>query len=97
MVKRIPGLRRIKSTVVTIRSFFVRTRPIAFDTREKARKNTSAWNKTAVLPVNPSLKEILDPSVLRRIPGLSAKKRDAGIVIFFDVISGNMFVYIFIT
>jgi len=52
---------------------------------------------TAVLPVRPSLNATLEPSVLRRIPGLSAKKRAAGMATFWDVISGSMFVYIFIT
>jgi len=52
---------------------------------------------TAVLPVRPSLNAILEPSVLRRIPGLSAKKSEAGMATFWDVISGSMFVYIFIT
>tara|TARA_B100000131_G_scaffold308153_1_gene337189 strand:+ start:1396 stop:1551 length:156 start_codon:yes stop_codon:yes gene_type:complete len=42
ILKRIPGLSRIKSIVVTIRSVLVRTRPIAFAIRENARKNTSA-------------------------------------------------------
>jgi len=40
--KRIPGLSRTKSMVVTIRSVFVRTIPIAWEMRENARKNTSA-------------------------------------------------------
>tara|TARA_Y100000022_G_scaffold50607_1_gene42923 strand:+ start:3889 stop:4107 length:219 start_codon:yes stop_codon:yes gene_type:complete len=47
--------------------------------------------------VRPSLNAILEPSVLRRIPGLSAKKREAGMATFWDVISGSMFVYILIT
>jgi len=42
MFKRIPGLSIIKSIVVTIRSVFVRTIPIAWEMRENARKNTSA-------------------------------------------------------
>jgi hypothetical protein len=40
--KRIPGLSRMKRVVVTIRSDFVRTIPIALEIRENARKNTSA-------------------------------------------------------
>jgi len=70
---------------------------MALEMTENARRKTSAWNKTAVLPVRPSLNETLVPFVLRIIPGLRAKKRDAGIIIFCDVISGSMFVYIFIT
>jgi hypothetical protein len=81
--------------VVTRRSDFVRTKPMALEMTENARRKTSAWNKTAVLPVRPSLNAILVPFVLRIIPGLRAKKRDAGIVIFCDVISGSMFVYIY--
>jgi len=42
MLKRIPGLSRTKRIVVTIRSVFVRTRPIALEIRENARKNTRA-------------------------------------------------------
>tara|TARA_B000000557_G_scaffold54514_1_gene42062 strand:+ start:2100 stop:2255 length:156 start_codon:yes stop_codon:yes gene_type:complete len=40
--KRMPGLSTMKSVVVTIRSVFVRTIPIALEMRENARKNTSA-------------------------------------------------------
>jgi len=94
-VKSIPGLSARKRDVDTRRSVLVRTRPIALATRENVRKNTRAWNITAVLPVKPSLNATLEPSVLRRIPGLSAKKRDAGMATFWDVISGNMFVYIY--
>jgi|TARA_B110000483_G_scaffold146566_1_gene174891 hypothetical protein len=92
-VKSIPGLSARKRDVVTRRSVLVRTRPMAFATRENVRKKTRAWNMTAVLPVRPSLKATLEPSVLRRIPGLRAKKRAAGIATFWDVISGSMFVY----
>jgi hypothetical protein len=66
---------------------------MAFATRENVRKKTRAWNMTAVLPVRPSLNATLEPFVLRRIPGLSAKKRAAGMATFWDVISGSMFVY----
>jgi len=97
ILRSIPGLSSKNSVVAVKRSVFVRTRPSAFEIVENARKNTSAWNKTAVLPVRPSLNATLVPFVLRTIPGLRAKKRDAGIVIFCDVISGSMFVYIFIT
>jgi len=47
-------------------------------------KNTAIW---LVLPF---LKETLEPSVVRRTPGLSAKKRAAGMATFWEVISGNI-------
>jgi hypothetical protein len=94
-VRSIPGLSARKRDVVTRRSVLVRTRPIAFATSENVRKNTRAWNITAVLPVSPSLNATLEPSVLRRIPGLSAKKSEAGMATFWVVIFGSMFVYIY--
>tara|TARA_B100001250_G_C19783912_1_gene783186 strand:+ start:1291 stop:1614 length:324 start_codon:yes stop_codon:yes gene_type:complete len=97
ILKSMPGLSSMKSSVVTTRSVCVRTRPNAFEIVENARKNTRAWNRTAVRPVRPSLNAICEPFVLRRIPGLSAKKSEAGIVTFCDVMSGNMFVYILFT
>jgi hypothetical protein len=49
-VSNIPGLNTKNKVVVTMRSVLVRTRPIAFAIIEYTRKNTSAWNKTAVRP-----------------------------------------------
>ena len=97
ILNRIPGLSKMNRVVVTRRSVLVRTTPRALEMVENARRKTSAWKRTAVLPVRPSLNAILVPFVLRIIPGLRAKKRDDGITIFCDVISGSMFVYIFIT
>jgi len=47
--------------------------------------------------VRPSLKATFDPFVLRRIPGLRAKKSEAGNATFCDVMSGIIIVYILIT
>tara|TARA_B100001142_G_C13716452_1_gene415875 strand:+ start:129 stop:284 length:156 start_codon:yes stop_codon:yes gene_type:complete len=42
MLKSIPGLRMIKRVVVTIKSVFVRTKPIDLAMSENARKKTRA-------------------------------------------------------
>jgi len=91
-VSNIPGLKTKNKVVVTMRSVLVRTRPIAFAIIEYTRKNTRAWNKTAVRPVRPLRNLMLVPSVLRMIPGLSARKRAAGMATFWEVISGSMFI-----
>jgi hypothetical protein len=52
-VRRRPGLKAKKSAVVTIKSVFVKTRPIALATRLYTRKNTRAWNITAIWLVFP--------------------------------------------
>ena len=51
IVNRKPGLRAIKSVVVTMRSLLVIARPIVLATMEYARKNTRAWKNTVVLSV----------------------------------------------
>jgi hypothetical protein len=53
-VKSMPGLKVKNNTVVTMRSVRVNTRPMAFAIKEYTRKNTRAWNRTAVRPVRPS-------------------------------------------
>ena len=47
ILKRIPGLSKMNRVVVTRRSVFVRTTPMALEMTENARRKTSAWNKTA--------------------------------------------------
>jgi len=86
----------MNKAVVTRRSDFVSTRPMAFATKENMRKNTSAWKRTAFLPVRPSLNATLEPSVRRMIPGLSNKKSADGTDVFLLVISGSMLCIIYI-
>jgi hypothetical protein len=90
IVKRRPGLSAKKRVVVTIKSVFVKTRPIAFAMRLYTRKNTSAWNIVAICEVFPFTNLRERPSVVKRTPGLSAKKRAAGTATFWEVISGSM-------
>jgi hypothetical protein len=82
MVRRRPGLSAMKREVVTRRSVLVRTRPIALATRLYTRKNTKAWKNTAILSVLRFMKETLEPEVVRSTPGLSARKRAAGMATF---------------
>jgi len=89
-VRRRPGLNARKSTVVTTRSVLVSTRPIALAMRLYTRKNTRAWKKIADWFVLRFMKVTFDPLVVRRTPGLSAKKRAAGIATFWEVISGSI-------
>jgi hypothetical protein len=84
-VNRRPGLRAMKRPVVTRRSVLVRTRPIACARRLYTRKKTRAWKNTAIWFVFRLVKETLVPSVVKRIPGLSARNRAAGIATFWDV------------
>jgi len=92
IVRSIPGLRARKRVVVTRRSVLVRTRPRARAMREYTRKNTRPWNATAICPVLPFMNLTLRPVVVRSTPGLSVKKRAAGMATFWEVISGSMFV-----
>jgi hypothetical protein len=89
-VSKRPGLSKIKRAVVTSKSVFVSTMPIVLAIRLYTRKNTSAWKNTAIWPVFRFMKEIFEPSVVRRRPGLRDKKRAAGMATFWDVISGNI-------
>tara|TARA_Y100000996_G_scaffold396518_1_gene362696 strand:- start:1041 stop:1331 length:291 start_codon:yes stop_codon:yes gene_type:complete len=90
MVRSIPGLRAMKSVVVTRRSFWVRTRPMDFAISEYTRKKTRPWKKTDALSVPAFLNEIFTPLVLSSIPGLSARKRTAGMATFWEVSKGSI-------
>jgi hypothetical protein len=82
IVKSIPGLRARKRVVDTRRSFLVRTSPIDLATIEYTKKNTRPWKKTDMRSVLTFLKEMFEPFVLSNIPGLSARKRVAGMATF---------------
>tara|TARA_B100001939_G_scaffold76958_1_gene64919 strand:+ start:1352 stop:1642 length:291 start_codon:yes stop_codon:yes gene_type:complete len=90
MVRSIPGLSAMKSVVVTRRSFWVRTRPIAFAISEYTRKKTRPWKNTDALSVLTFLNESFIPLVLSSIPGLSARKRTAGMATFWEVSRGSI-------
>jgi len=90
MVRSIPGLRAMKSAVVTRRSFWVRTRPMDLAMSEYARKNTRPWKSTDILSVLTFLNESFMPLVLRSIPGLSARKRTEGMATFWEVSRGSI-------
>jgi hypothetical protein len=90
MVNNIPGLNIMNRVVVTIRSVFVKTRPIDLATRVYTRKKTRAWNMTDIWSVFPLANLILSPAVVTRTPGLRAKKREAGVTTFGEVISGSI-------
>src|SRR5210317_372860 len=91
-VRRRPGLRARKRTVVARRSVLVRTIPIALAMREYTRKNTRAWKKMVILSVPILPKEILEPFVLRIRPGLRARKRAVGMATFWDVMSEIIYI-----
>jgi len=96
IVNNIPGLKAIKSRVVTIKSVFVKMILSCLAIKAKARKNTREWNSTYDLPVRFFSKDTFLPSVDRRNPGLKAKKRAAGIPTLAEVISGKVGFIIYI-
>jgi len=65
---------------------------MALAMRLYTRKNTSAWKNTAGVPVFRFMYETLEPLVVTRRPGLSAKKRAAGMATFWDVRFGSIVV-----
>jgi len=76
--------------VVTMRSVCVSTNFMARAASEKTRKKTNAWKPAAALLVVRFMNLILFPVVVRRTPGLRARKSDAGRATFGDVMSGSI-------
>tara|TARA_R110002074_G_scaffold122218_7_gene256900 strand:- start:10316 stop:10600 length:285 start_codon:yes stop_codon:yes gene_type:complete len=76
IVSNIPGLRRMKRIVGTIRSAFVNVILEGYDTNLYKIRAISALMSTSCLEVRPDIR-----------PGLSNRKRDVGMDTFLPVIS----------